>query len=643
MKKQPDASIKAHLIRGAVYLLLLLGVCAIPLALAQRNAFTHSIAKSKLIANARSAVAHSNVPGSLTHPAQRAAHNFGPANHALSHRVQLWRSNSPEGAGSWVAGNPYPTTIVRYGFAQTATNFYVFGGVDNGNQTNAVNTMDLATGVWSPLAPMPFTSEAPTCALDATANIVYCAEGDTGNGFAAYDIASNTWTTLANTPNADDYGSASGAFNGKVFLVGGTTSITSNVWVYDIATNAWTAGTAAPSEFLLAGYQQVGQYLYVVGGWDLNSPATNKTTTYRLDMSASPGTWDTGPTFTEARADFGLAYDPVSNKLYAMGGDVSGDGNFFTSTNLVDELDLSGWPGGTWTHSPPDLPLPNRQANQAGFFGNGDIWSVGGIDGSSFTFLNEVWHRNNAGGGSPTPTPSVTPTATPTPGGSCPPVITQSTSTNIEQGDSIACNNGTATLENHYWRAFNMNQFTGGQEYDVTSVDIGIESAVSGNGQGQPLTVNLYANHGSPFPNGDWQANQIGTANVTIPDESLVFPVHIPITATVASGTLELVMEVMTPDGTANGNLIFIGANSQPETGLSYVSAVDCNVSVPTPTGDLGFPNTHWVFNVNGTCPGGTPTPTPTPTATATPTPTPAPRNTPTPRPRGTPRPRPTP
>src|SRR5207249_513427 len=31
--------------------------------------------------------------------------------------------------GPWVAGSPYPTTIVRYGFARTATDFYVFGGV----------------------------------------------------------------------------------------------------------------------------------------------------------------------------------------------------------------------------------------------------------------------------------------------------------------------------------------------------------------------------------------------------------------------------------------------------------------------------------------------------------------------------------
>src|SRR5262245_10439624 len=38
MKKQINPNIKAHLIRGAFYLLLLVAVCAIPFALAQRNA-----------------------------------------------------------------------------------------------------------------------------------------------------------------------------------------------------------------------------------------------------------------------------------------------------------------------------------------------------------------------------------------------------------------------------------------------------------------------------------------------------------------------------------------------------------------------------------------------------------------------------
>src|SRR4029077_20407114 len=244
------------------------------------------------------------------------------------------------------------------------------------------------------------------------------AEGDTGNGFASYNIATDTWTPLVADPFfSNHYGSASGAFNGKVFVAGGSTAFSSSVAVYDVGTNTWSAGTVAPNNFLLAGYQQGGQFLYVVGGvnssgpdkvgGELSSvlnrgqqskqpkvPLANNTTSYRLDMTSVPGVWSTGPAFTMGRADFGLAYDSGTNKLYAMGGDTTG-GGFFDSTNEVDEVPVGTWPAGTWVTSPPNLPLPNRQANQAGFYGAGQIWSVGGIDGSTFTFLADVYSRAN--------------------------------------------------------------------------------------------------------------------------------------------------------------------------------------------------------------------------------------------------------
>src|SRR5215831_18633842 len=47
MKKQINPAIKAHLIRGTFYLLLLLAVCAIPFALAQRNATKRNMAQPK--------------------------------------------------------------------------------------------------------------------------------------------------------------------------------------------------------------------------------------------------------------------------------------------------------------------------------------------------------------------------------------------------------------------------------------------------------------------------------------------------------------------------------------------------------------------------------------------------------------------
>jgi hypothetical protein len=373
---------------------VLIGLGGIFLALLGVGAFSNAFAQGK--AKAPPGVL---VPASTMVTGAHAAVNRA-LNIAGSRQSQLIVPAAGSPAESmWTLGTAYPTTIVRYGWAQTATHFYVFGGVSDGTQVNNVNRMDIATGMWEPRAAMPFTSEAPTCALMESTSIVYCAQGDTGSGFAAYNIATDTWTTLASDPFVTDhYGSASGAFNGKVFVGGGSAKDFRNaVQVYDVATDTWSAGTAAPSVFLFAGYQQVGQFLYVVGGFD--STFVNNATTWRLDMSSAPGVWETGPAFTPQRADFGLAYDAGTSSLYALAGDLPNDGNPFNSTNLVDELNVGSWPGGTWTSSPPDLPTPNRQANQAGFFGGGDIWSVGGINGSTFQFFADVYHRNNEGGG----------------------------------------------------------------------------------------------------------------------------------------------------------------------------------------------------------------------------------------------------
>ena len=245
---------------------------------------------------------------------------------------------------------------------------------------------------------------APTCALTEATGIVYCGFGFTNQTFAAYNIANDRWRSLAQVPTIDSYGSVLGAFNGKVFLVSGTFFLTNAVWVYDVATNTWSAGTSAPSEVWFPGYRQIGQFIYVVGGWDSNSPATNKTTTWRLDMSSAPGVWENGPIFTPGRADFGLAYDSGTDSLSRLA--VTLTVVIFSSP--LPRLTSYPWPTGQAGHgrrAPPNLPLPERQGNQAGFYGAGEIWSVGGLNGQTSQFLAEVLHRpNGCPGGSPTPT-----------------------------------------------------------------------------------------------------------------------------------------------------------------------------------------------------------------------------------------------
>ena len=114
---------------------------------------------------------------------------------------------------------------------------------------------------------MPFAGEGPTCAYNTNGK-VYCTGGNSGNGFASYDIGTDTWTTLASIPTGDTYGSASGSMGDNVYVVGGGSSgPSSGTYVYSISGGSWTSGNAAPSPYLLGGYNIAGNYLYLVGSY----------------------------------------------------------------------------------------------------------------------------------------------------------------------------------------------------------------------------------------------------------------------------------------------------------------------------------------------------------------------------------------
>jgi hypothetical protein len=67
MKKQINPTIKAHLIRGAFYLLLLVAVCAIPFALAQRSASKRGVANATSNPNMSQLAAAPVAPGAGFH------------------------------------------------------------------------------------------------------------------------------------------------------------------------------------------------------------------------------------------------------------------------------------------------------------------------------------------------------------------------------------------------------------------------------------------------------------------------------------------------------------------------------------------------------------------------------------------------
>jgi N-acetylneuraminic acid mutarotase len=250
--------------------------------------------------------------------------------------------NSP--LSGWFGAQDIPGGLVRYAFAQCyeqPEQFFVFGGVDSqGRLSRKSWRFDAGTNTWTALADIPNGGEAP--AATCFQGKIYLMGGSGADQFYIYNIASNSWSNGPTLPRGVE-GAATAAWAGKVYMVGGDedfspgNGVSDQVDVYDIATDTWeNLGTPMPIPSGNAGYFQMGPHLYVVGGWGEDAPDTNVSATQRYDMETS--TWELGPAFTSARADFALA--ATGQALYAMGGDE--DGNyFFEATDLVERLDLA--------------------------------------------------------------------------------------------------------------------------------------------------------------------------------------------------------------------------------------------------------------------------------------------------------------
>jgi N-acetylneuraminic acid mutarotase len=102
--------------------------------------------------------------------------------------------------------------------------------------------------------------------------IVYVAGGspDLGasvvNTLYAYDIAANTWSTLASMPQAS-WASGFGAIHGKLYVAGGSDSVTplNTLYIYDIRSNTWTTGANLPATAEAPGSAVLQNKLYVFG------------------------------------------------------------------------------------------------------------------------------------------------------------------------------------------------------------------------------------------------------------------------------------------------------------------------------------------------------------------------------------------
>jgi FG-GAP-like repeat/Bacterial Ig-like domain/Kelch motif len=297
--------------------------------------------------------------------------------------------------GDWTQAEPLLNETAAYAFAhcpEDPDSFYIIGGLDDDwvdiGPLTATLRYDIDTEDWVELSPTPF-AQFGASAICYEGNI-YLA-GGVGPDFYArsyfyiYNIATDTWQFDTWMPRAV-YGEALGAWDGKLYLVGGTDegwyqgmTPVNQVDIYDITTHTWTPDALPhmPVAASFPGYDQAGPYLYLVGGFSGNYNF-NVTATQRLDLSSWQ--WDTGPAFSSARAFAATAV--TQHHLYTIGGENNG-GEWLDSSDLVEMLDLSDWPNGSWQDLSDSIPAPS-QGNMSNIcteaLTGGEVWSVGGVN-----------------------------------------------------------------------------------------------------------------------------------------------------------------------------------------------------------------------------------------------------------------------
>jgi hypothetical protein len=229
---------------------------------------------------------------------------------------------------SWTILQNSPVAESEFGATAVGTRVYAIGGRTTGGST--VSIYDTASGTWSFGAPMP-TARRGAAAV-AVGNTIYAIGGSAGTapgGFPqyaaneAYDTLSNTWRILAPlpSPRSDAYAVA---VSGKIYVIGGfslslsnsTSSFLSTIQAYDIAGNSWStlAPMPTPRDHVVAGV--CGNDIFVVGG--ATSPgftATSVVEAYQIGTNK----WVTGisPMPTPR---WEMAAAQVGNTLYVVGG-----------------------------------------------------------------------------------------------------------------------------------------------------------------------------------------------------------------------------------------------------------------------------------------------------------------------------------
>jgi len=147
-----------------------------------------------------------------------------------------------------VAGNSWSTAsttgLGTLGYGSSAvynsSDGYIY--VTRGNATGNLYRYNIAGNSWTTMSSSSITAGANYMSyigsrLESDGTNLYMMPGDGETAFLKYTVTSNTWTELAPTSFAQNYGTDISYYDGKIYALAGYYK--DETWEYTIATNSW--------------------------------------------------------------------------------------------------------------------------------------------------------------------------------------------------------------------------------------------------------------------------------------------------------------------------------------------------------------------------------------------------------------------
>ncbi len=286
----------------------------------------------------------------------------------------------------WSAMAPLPTAEAQHAaVAHPNGNIYVIAGYDGlpgstGGENGTLQIYNTGTNTWTAGTPCPHTSRGASYCL-GTDGKVYLISGISSNTYLTnvyrYDVGTAAWTAVANIP-VPTWEAGAASYGGKIYVAGGASSSGfSQMQIYDIATNTWSAGAALPVGTFQHKLVSAGNgTLYLLGG--STSVTTYSANIYKYTISTN--TWSgVVATLPDARNQFGatMAND---GKIYLVAGKkayLNGTAPFYNTT---------------WIFNPANNSIANGTALPASLGENtlvslnSRIYSMGGTSGTALSY-----------------------------------------------------------------------------------------------------------------------------------------------------------------------------------------------------------------------------------------------------------------